>query len=56
MDKRIGFGLYRSCVNRGSVGSVSVFRCGDVGGVGGSGCGAWGRVWNGGVVLCLCEF
>ena len=26
MDKRIGFGIYQSCGNRGSVGRVSVFR------------------------------
>ena len=25
MDKRIGFGLYQSCGNRGNVGRVSVF-------------------------------
>ena len=25
MDKRIGFGLYQSCGNSGSVGRVSVF-------------------------------
>ena len=25
MDERIGFGLYQSCVNKGSVGRVSVF-------------------------------
>ena len=25
MDKRIGFGLYQSCRDRGSVGHVSVF-------------------------------
>ena len=25
VDERIGFGLYQSCVNRGSVGRVSVF-------------------------------
>ena len=37
MDKRIGFGLYQSCRNRGSVGCVSVF----VFGVGGAG-GEWG--------------
>ena len=34
MDERIGFGLYQSCENRGSVVRVSVFllRCG-VGGM-----------------------
>ena len=25
MDKMIGFGVYQSCMNRGSVGCVSVF-------------------------------
>ena len=38
MDERIGFGLYQSCGDRGSVGHVSVFGCGGVGGVGGE----WG--------------
>ena len=32
MDERIGFGLYQSCGNMGSVGRVSVFCCGGVGG------------------------
>ena len=36
MDERIGFGLYQSCGDRGSVGQVCVcFGCGGVGGVGG---------------------
>ena len=35
MDERIGFGLYQSCEERGSVGRVSVFNCGGMGGVGG---------------------
>ena len=53
MDKRIGFGLYQSSGNMGSVGCVSVFGLSGVGGVGGKW--AWTRVWNGGVVLFLCE-
>ena len=32
MDERIGFGLYQSCGDRGSVGHVSVFGYGGVGG------------------------
>ena len=32
VGKRIGFGLYQSCGMRGSVGRVSVFGCGGVGG------------------------
>ena len=28
--------------------------CNSVGGVGGSGCVAWERVWKGGVMLCMC--
>ena len=53
MDDRIGFGfgLYQSCVNRWSVGRVSVFWlrwCGwGVGRGRGPRCG--------GMVLCLCE-
>ena len=35
MDERIGFGLYQSCGDRGSVGRVSVFWLRCVGGVGG---------------------
>ena len=35
MDERIGFGLYQSSGDRGSVGHVSVFGCSGVGGVGG---------------------
>ena len=35
MDERIGFGLYQSCGNRGSVGRVSMFWLCAVGGVGG---------------------
>ena len=31
MDEMIGFGLYQSCVNRWSVGRVSVFGYGVVG-------------------------
>ena len=55
MDKRIGFGLYQSCENRGSVGRVSVLWlrwCGWC---------MWGigrgldQGPEGGVVLCLCE-
>ena len=54
MDKRIGFGLYQSCENRGNVERMSVYGlrwC------------VWCR-WGvgkglgpeaGGVVLCLCE-
>ena len=34
MEERIGFGLYQSCRDRGSVGYVC-FGCGGVGGVGG---------------------
>ena len=47
MDKRIGFGLYQSCGNRGSVGCVSVFglRWCRWGGVG-----AWIRVWKCGIM------
>ena len=56
VDERIGFGLYQSCGNRGSVGRVSVFWLRWCGwcrwGVGR----AWMRVWRSGVVLCLCEF
>ena len=50
MNERIGLGLYQSCVDRGSVGHVSVFSCGGVGGewVGGLDRDRW-------VVLCLCE-
>ena len=57
MDEKIGFGLYQSCGNRGSVGRVSVFWLQWLGCVGGGGGGrmAWTRVWRGGVVLCLCE-
>ena len=51
MDERIGFGLYQSCGNRGSVGRV--FGCGDVGGVGGEWVGSldqglegWGGVMS----------
>ena len=51
MDEIIGFGIYQSCRNKGSVGHVSVFClrwcCGGVGV-------AWDRVWKGGMVLCLC--
>ena len=50
LDERIGFGLYKSCQNRGSVGRVSVFGL------------RWCRWGVGrglgpgsGVVLCLCE-
>ena len=32
MDERIGFGLYQSYGDRGSVGHVSVFWCGWLGG------------------------
>ena len=32
MDERIGSGLHQSCGDRGSVGHVSVFGCGGVGG------------------------
>ena len=31
MDKMIGFGIYQSCGNRGSVGGVYVFGSGMVG-------------------------
>ena len=58
MDERIGFGIYQSCGDMGSVGHVSVFGYGGVGGVGGVGgewVGAWTRVGSGGVVLYLCE-
>ena len=53
MDERIGFGLYQSCGNRGSVGRVSVFfGCGGVGGVDGEW--VWGLgqglEWWGGVM------
>ena len=54
MDKRIGFGLYESCANRGNVARLSmfilqwcewylwgVFR-------------AWNRVWRGVMVLYQC--
>ena len=37
MDERIGFWLYQSSGDRGSVGHVSVFLCGGVGVVGGGG-------------------
>ena len=30
------------------------FGCGGAGGVGGEWVGGWSRVWEGGVVLCLC--
>ena len=30
------------------------FGCGCLGGIGGSGWSAWAKVWEGGVVLCLC--
>ena len=46
MDERIGFGLYQSCGNRGSVGGVVGEWIGTR---------AWIRVWRGGVVLCPCE-
>ena len=58
MDERIGFGLYQSCGDRGSVGHVSVFGCGGVGGVGGEWVGGLDQRrerWDGGMVLCLCE-
>ena len=48
VSERIGFVLYQSCGNRGSVGRVSVFRLQRCGWV------AWARVWKSGVVLCLC--
>ena len=55
VGERIGFWLYQSCKNRGSVGHVSVcLGCGGVGGVRESGWVAWARIWEGGVVLCLC--
>ena len=41
VDVRIGFGLYQSCGNRGSVDMCLCFSCGGVGGVGG--------VWVGGL-------
>ena len=50
MDKRIGFRLYQSCGNSGSVECVLCFGCGGVGGVGGVGgewAGAWIMVWIG---------
>ena len=48
MDERIGFWLYQSCGNRGSVGC---------GGVGGEWVGAWTRFWRVGwyYVLVSCE-
>ena len=57
VDERIGFGLYQSCGNNGSVGGVSLFglrwcvwcRCGVVW------VEAWNRVWRSVVVLCLRE-
>ena len=56
MDERIGFGIYQSCGNKGSVGRVSVFGlhwcewCRLVVGRG-LGPGSEGV----GVVLCLCK-
>ena len=53
MDERIGFGLYQSCVNRGSVGRVSVFWlrwCGWCRWGCGGGC--WLGPGSGGVVWC----
>ena len=55
MDESIGFGLYESCGNRGSVGHVSVIGCGSVGGVGGEWVGDVDQGLEGWVVLCLCE-
>ena len=50
MDERIGFGLYQSCENRGSVGRVSVFWSG-VGGEWGLGRGLGpGPRWVGGIM------
>ena len=50
MDDRIGFALYQLCGNRGSVGRVSVFWCGGVGGewIGGldQGLEGWGGVMS----------
>ena len=51
VDERIGFGLYQSCGNRGSVGRVSVFWLQWCGWGVGRGLGPG----SGGVVLCLCE-
>ena len=55
--EKIGFGLYQSCGNSGSVGCASVFGlrwCGWCWGGGGSVCVDCARVWEGGVLLCLC--
>ena len=49
MDERIGFGLYQSSGDRGSVGHV--FGCGGVGGVGGECVGGAGQ-GSGEVVWC----
>ena len=60
MDERIGFGLYQSCGDRGSVGHVYVFGSGGVGGEGGGwmrelGLGFTNPVGTGGVLdMCLC--
>ena len=51
MAERIGFGLYQSCGNMGSVGRVSVFGCGGVGSVGGEWVG-WLEPGSGGVGWC----
>ena len=57
VDERIGFGLYQSCGNRGSVGRVYVF-------LRWYGCVCWWSRWgvgrglgpgSVGVVLCVCE-
>ena len=55
MDKRIEFGFYTSCRNRGMLDVCLWLGCGDVGGVGGD-CVGWGRIlgpgleWWGGVM------
>ena len=50
MDERIGFGLYQSCGNRGSVDVCLCFGCSGVGGVGGAWVGGLDQgmeVWGG---------
>ena len=52
-------GLGLSFTNSGGTWGSGVclcFGCGGVGGVRESGWAAWSRVWEGGVVLCLCVF
>ena len=60
MDERIGFGLYQSCGDRGSVrhGVLDMclcFGCSGVGGVGREWVGDLDQGWERWVVLCLCE-